>query len=146
MARTYLQIRWACNGPFAGDPVKKARAIPVQDQRTISPWMVSTFLLVLGLAVAAAMPAIAAAAARSAADSAGNSHGARAEGIVVRAKIQIVRAILPNAASGDDLIAAPEAGGSLTLTNDRIRPRQHDAGAQTAERGIKIRAPPGSNA
>ena len=121
----------------------KAFAIPMQDERTPPPWLVGAFIVLFGVALAAAMPALAAAAG-SRAEAAVNAQNAAGERIVVRAKIQVLRIVLPKISGGTDLAQAHESAAPAAPSNRRIAPRLVDLSSLSAERGIKIRAPPGS--
>lgn len=120
----------------------KAFAIPVQDERTPPPWLVGAFIVLFGVALAAAMPSIAAAAGSRA--EAVNAHSLAGERIVVRAKVQILRVILPATSGGTDIVQAFENTAPVAPPMGRIAPRLVDLSTLSAERGIKIRAPPGS--
>jgi hypothetical protein len=110
-----------------------------QDQPAPPQWLVSAFLVLLGVAILGAIPASSGAASGSTA--AANEARGLAERIVVRAKIQI--RVLPSqpAATPDTALVSAETA-PVFLLSDRIAPQAQDAGARIAQRGIKIRAPP----
>ena len=110
-----------------------------QDERAPPQWLVSTFLVLLSVAILAAIPANSAAN-RGTAEATSSTRGL-AERIVVRGKIQI--RVLPSQPAGSPEFALTSAEAApIAVRNDRIVPRAHDAGIRIAQRGIKIRAPP----
>lgn len=110
-----------------------------QDERVPPQWLVSAFLVLLGVAIIAAIPA-SAASARGAAEATKAAQGL-AERIVVRAKIQI-RVLPPQPSASNDVALIGNTSPPIALTNDRIVPSASDAGTRIAQRGVKIRAPP----
>ena len=110
-----------------------------QDERAPPQWLVSAFLVLLGVAIIAAIPA-SAASARGAAEATKAAQGF-AERIVVRAKIQI-RLLPPQPSASNDVALISNTSPPIAFTNDRIVPSAGDAGTRIAQRGIKIRAPP----
>jgi len=110
-----------------------------QDERAPPQWLVSAFLVLLGVAIIAAIPA-SAASARGSVEATKAAQGL-AERIVVRAKIQI-RLLPPQPAGSTDFALTATADAPIAFANDRIVPSAHDAGTRIAQRGIKIRAPP----
>ena len=122
------------------EPVTRPFTITLQDERT-PPWLISAFIVLFGVTLAAAMPAIAAAA--SGKFAAASSERLFPERIVVRAKIKVFRAVQPKAPDGHDLIQITLVNvAPLPFGDERVTPRPHDPGAEIASRGIRIRAPP----
>lgn len=116
-----------------------------QRQGEIAPpqWLVSAFLVLLGVALIAAIPANAGSA-RNAAEATKAAQGL-AERIVVRAKIKI-RVLPSQPSAGNDLALIGNVSPPIAFANDRIVPRSQDVGTRIAQRGIKIRAPPANAA
>ena len=111
----------------------------VQDERVPPQWLVGVFLVLLGVAVVAAIPA-SVASARGTAEFTKAAQGL-AERVVVRAKIKI--RVLPTPPStGNDLALVGNISPPIISANDRIVPRVEDAGTRIAQCGTKIRAPP----
>jgi hypothetical protein len=110
-----------------------------QDERAPPQWVISAFLVLLGVAIAAAIPA-GAASIRGSAEATKAGQGL-AERIVVRAKIQI-RLLPSQPAASLDLALISIETAPIALENDRVAPAATDLAARIAERGIKIRAPP----
>jgi hypothetical protein len=110
-----------------------------QDDRAPPQWLVSAFLVLLGVAIIAAIPA-SAASARGTAEATKAAQGLAGR-IVVRAKIQI-RLLPPQPAGSLDALPVETAAAPIAFTHDRIVPRADDAGTRITQRGIKIRAPP----
>jgi hypothetical protein len=123
--------------------VTKPFTIALEDERT-PPWLISAFIVLFGVTLAAAMPAIAAAA--KANPAAASSERATPERIVIRAKLTIFRLVPPNSATGDDLIQVSSIEAPAPSRSARLLPRATDAGEAIASRGIRIRAPPVLNA
>lgn len=110
-----------------------------QDERTPPQWLVSAFLVLLGVAIIAAIPANASSA-RGAAE-ATKATQALGDRIVVRAKIHI--RVLPAKPLGfGDLVLTNTVEPPIAFASDRVAPRVDDTGTRIAKRGIKIRAPP----
>jgi hypothetical protein len=109
-------------------------------------WLVGAFLLLFGVAVAAAMPAIAGAVRQAVADEANTAQGKAdaARRVVVRARFVAVRTIEPKA--GSDLLTAPSAPVVFDFGEARLSPTLADAGVRATRHGYHARAPPPSAA
>lgn len=123
---------------------KRSFTIALEDERT-PPWLISAFIVLFGVTLAAAMPAIAAAA--KAGPTAANSHRTTPERIVIRAKVTIFRALQPKAPGGPDLLSQVSLPPRpIAFAIERISARLIDRGAAIAQRGTRSRAPPALNA
>ena len=118
--------------------MKRPFTIAVENEQT-PPWLVSAFIVLFGITLAAALPAIAAA---SAAPAAASGNQAIPERIVVRTKVTIFRALQPNAPSGHDLAQVSLPPLPVAFAVERTTARLVDRGAAIAQRGIRSRAPP----
>lgn len=118
--------------------MKRPFTIALEDEQT-PPWLVSAFIVLFGIALAAALPAIAAA---SAAPAATSGNQTMPERIVVRAKVTIFRALQPKAQGGHDLAQVSLPPLPIAFALERTTARLIDQGATIAERGTRSRAPP----
>jgi hypothetical protein len=130
-------------GSTPAEPVTKPFTIALQDDRT-PPWLMGAFLVLFGVTLAAAMPAIAAAARQDGA--AASSQRATPERLVIRAKIAIFRALPPKTADGHDVIQVSHRLAPVAVAREPLLQRAIDAGAAIGSRGIRIRAPPALHA
>jgi hypothetical protein len=139
IAHSYLQTSRAGTAENREQRVTTSFNMQSQDDRAPPQWLVSAFLVLLGVAIIAAIPA-SAASARGSIEATKAAQGL-AERIVVRAKIKI-RLLPPQPAGSLDALPAEAAAAPIAFAQDRIVPRADDAGTRIAQRGIKIRAPP----
>lgn len=123
---------------------KRPVIIALEDERT-PPWLISAFIVLFGVTLVAAMPALAAAA--KASPTAASSDRATPERIAIRAKVTIFRALQPKAPGGPDLFSQVSLPPRpIAFAVERISARLIDRGAAIAQRGTRSRAPPVSNA
>lgn len=120
--------------------MKRPFTITLKDEQT-PPWLVSAFIVLFGITLAAALPAIAAA---NAAPAAASGSQALPERIIVRAKVTIFRALQPKAPGGHDLAQVSLPQAPIAFAVERPTARLIDRGAAIAQRGIRSRAPPAS--
>jgi hypothetical protein len=128
-----VRPQWPAEGT-----VKRTFTIALEDEQT-PPWLVSAFIVLFGITLAAALPAIAAA---NAAPSAVGGNQAAPERILVRAKVTIFRALQPKAPGGHDLAQVSLPPLPIAFAVERTTARLVDRGAAIAQRGIRSRAPP----
>ncbi len=120
--------------------MKRPFSIALKDEQT-PPWLVSAFIVLFGITLAAALPAIAAA---NAAPAAASGSQALPERIIVRAKVTIFRALQPKAPGGHDLAQVSLPPLPIAFAVERPTARLIDRGAAIAARGVRSRAPPAS--
>jgi hypothetical protein len=139
IAHSYLQISRAGTAENREQRVTTPFTMQSQDDRAPPQWLVSAFLVLLGVAIVASIP-VSPASARGSIEATKAAQGL-AERIVVRAKIQI-RLLPPQPAASLDALSAETPAAQIAFAHDRIVPRAEDAGTRISQRGIKIRAPP----
>lgn len=123
--------------------MKRPFTIAVEDEQS-PPWLVSAFIVLFGITLAAALPAIAAATVAAPVAATGNQ--AIPERIIVRAKVTFFRALQPKAPGGYDLAQVSLPPLPIAFAVERVTARLVDRGAAIAQRGNRSRAPPVSNA
>jgi hypothetical protein len=111
--------------------------------RNPDTWLVGAFLVLFGVAVAAAMPAIAGAVRNAMADAANSGHGKAdtVQRVVVRARLAI-RVGVPKPGGGHDLSAAVATVLPAVPGDTSVPPRLEDTRPRVFERGYHARAPP----
>ena len=127
--------------------MKKAAArairLPHPMQGPAEPWLLGAFLVLFGVAVAAALPAIASSTRTAMADEVNGPRGAAAEHrATIRVRLHITPLMQANAAGGNDFLPSSSAVAPIRFDGARPSPYQIDLAARTDERGFSARAPP----
>lgn len=116
----------------------------------VSPdsWLVGAFLVLVGVALAAAAPQILEAVRVSVANaaSAGEASTKAAQRPTIRVSVVAVRWLEPKAGGGLDAVLAPVSRPTAKFLSDTIFSRPVDVRARVQERGFSARAPPSRGA
>ena len=107
-------------------------------------WLLGAFLVLFGVAVAAALPSISVSIRGAMADGAKGTPGdAQAEHrATVRVRLHIARLVQANAAGGNDFLAESAVVAPVRIADARLLPRLADLAQRIEERGFSARAPP----
>lgn len=114
--------------------LRAARAEP-------EPWLIGAFLLLFGVALAAAMPQIAGAIRGAVADAAGRTSEA-AQKPRVQVRVVAVRIVLPTPSGGVAGALVAESGAVFGFAAADAPRFVFDIGKQIEARGVRARAPP----
>lgn len=125
-------------------PVRhNVRARVLRAEGGVEPWLVGTFLVLFGAAIAAAMPQISAAVRAAATDAAAKGQNASDAAPTVRVQVRLlaVRFVPPPPVGGD--VASPCADDAkVAAAGSPFLPAVADHSRQIRTRGIRARAPP----
>jgi len=124
-------------------PIAKAIRIERLVWGPADPWLLGAFLVLFGVAVAAALPPITASIRNAAADSAKRTaDGAAEQRATVRVRLHFVRVAQASVAGGHDFVPESTVVIPVRVSDARLLPRRIDLAAIAQERGFSARAPP----